>query len=221
MNSVIFYDEFSSIDSYKDLGLLLIPRKIPKPTPKTNYVDIPGGDGSHDLSEVVAGEIKFNEYVIPFEFHVIDENLDWDSKVSEIANRLNGKKKNIIISSDSDYYYVGVRCEVNEFSSNKRLGNITINCRVKPYKLKRIESTYSIDLGSTKTTKEIRINNDRMTTVPTIICSDNVNVTFKENTFSLNAGTHKILDILFKEGLNILTVEGTGTFTLNYQEGSL
>ena len=221
MNSVTFYDEFTCINSYKDLGLLLLPRKIPKPTPKTNYVDIPGGDGSLDLSEVVAGEIKYNDYVIPFEFHVIDENLDWDSKVSEIANCLNGRKKNIIISSDSDYYYVGVRCEVNEFSSNKRLGNITINCRVKPYKLKRIESTYSIDLGSTKTTKEIRINNDRMTTVPTIICSDNVNVTFIENTYSLNAGTHKILDILFKEGLNILTVEGTGTFTLNYQEGSL
>ena len=177
MNSVTFYDEFSSIDSYKDLGLLLIPRKIPKPTPKTNYVDIPGGDGSLDLSEVVAGEIKYNDYVIPFEFHVIDEDLDWDSKVSEIANRLNGKKKNIKISSDPNYYYVGVRCEVNEFTSNKRLGNITINCRVKPYKLKISESTYSINLGSTKTTKEIRIDNDRMTTVPTIICSESVNVT--------------------------------------------
>lgn len=221
MNSVTFYDEFSSIDSYKDLGLLLIPRKIPKPTPKTNYVDIPGGDGSLDLSEVVAEEIKYNDYVIPFEFHVIDEKLDWDSKVSEIANRLNGKKKNIIISSDSDYYYVGVRCEISEFSSNKRLGNIAINCRVKPYKLKRIKSSYSFDLGNTKTTKEIRINNDRMTTLPSIICSESVNVTFNGNTYVLNAGTHEILDILFKEGLNILTVEGTGTFTLNYQEGSL
>ena len=221
MNSVIFYDEFSSIDSYKDLGLLLLPRKIPKPTPKTNYVDIPGGDSSLDLSEVVADEIKYNDYVIPFEFHVIDENLDWDSKVSEIANRLNGRKKNIIISSDSDYYYVGVRCEVSEFSSNKRLGNIAINCRVKPYKLKRIKSSYSFDLGNTKTTKEIRINNDRMTTLPSIICSESVNVTFNGNTYVLNAGTHEILDILFKEGLNILTVEGTGTFTLNYQEGSL
>ena len=221
MNSVTFYDDVSCINSYEDLGLLLLPRKIPKPTPKTNYVDIPGGDGSLDLSEVVAGEIKYNDYVIPLEFHVIDENLDWDSKVSEIANCLNGKKKNIIISSDSDYYFVGIRCEVSEFNSNKRLGNIAINCRVKPYKLKRIETSYSVDLGNTTMTKEIRINNDRMTTRPTIICSKNVIVSFKGNSYALNAGTHKILDILFKEGLNLLTVEGTGTFTLNYQEGSL
>lgn len=221
MNSVVFYDEFSSIDSYKDLGLLLIPRKIPKPKPKTNIIDIPGGDGSLDLSEVVAGEIKYNDYEIPFEFHVIDEDLDWDSKVSEIANRLNGKKKNIIISSDPNYYFVGVRCEVNEFSSNKRLGNIAINCRVKPYKLKKNVSTYSIDLGSTKTTKEISIDNDRMTTIPTITCFESVKISFNGNTYSLNAGTHKIVDILFKEGLNFLTVEGTGTVTLNYQEGSM
>lgn len=169
MNSVTFYDDFSCVNSYKDLGLLLIPRKIPKPTPKTNYVDIPGGDGSLDLSEVVAGEVKYNDYVIPFEFHVIDEDLDWDSKVSEIANLLNGKKKNIIISSDLDYYYVGVRCEVSEFSSNKRLGNITINCLVKPYKLKR-----NITINSYEINTEGKAEGENIT------LTDSSNMPFKE-----------------------------------------
>lgn len=221
MNSIIFENEKGvKINTLEDWNLLLKPREIPKPTPKTNYIDIPGGNGTLDLSEVVANEVKYKDLTISFKFNVLDDNLDWDSKVSQIANFIHGRKMKIIISSDPFYYYKG-RCEVDKFSSNKRLGSIAINCVVSPYKLKIAESVYSVDLGNTKTTKEIRINNDRMTTVPEITCTDNILITFEGNTFSINKGTHKTLDILFKEGLNLLTVEGTGTITLKYQEGSL
>lgn len=221
MKGILFENEKGVIiDTLEDWNLLLMPREIPKPTPKTNYVDVPGGDGTLDLSEVVANEVKYKDLSLSFKFHVLDDNLDWDSKVSRIANFIHGRKMKIILPGDPFYYYKG-RCEVDKFSSNKRLGSIAIKCVVSPYKLKIAESVYSVDLGNTKTTKEIRINNDRMTTVPEITCTDNILITFEGNTFSINKGTHKTLDILFKEGLNLLTVEGTGTITLKYQEGSL
>lgn len=221
MNSITFEDMNGNVkNTYEDWNLLLKPREIPKPEPKTSYVDVPGGDGALDLSEVVAGEVKYSDYVIPFEFHVLDEELDWDSKVSLITNFIHGKKMIITLDSDPDYYYEG-RCSIDKFTSSKRLGSIAINCLVKPYKLKKIKTSVSADLGNSTTEKKLSITNDRMRVVPKITCTNDVIVTFEDNTYSLNAGTHTVLDINFKEGLNEMKVQGTGLFIIEFQEGSL
>lgn len=218
MNSVNFEDVNGVVkNTFDDWNLLLKTREIPKPEPKTNYVDIPGGDSSLDLSEVVSGEVKYNNFTIPFEFTVLDDFLEWDNKISEIANFIHGKKMKITLQSDSYYYYEG-RCSIDKFTSNKRLGNIAINCLVEPYKLKHDKTIINVDVS---VTNEVNLINDRMTTIPTIICDSEINITFDENTYSLNAGKHIIPDIQFKEGLNTLYFEGTGNVTIEYQEGSL
>lgn len=143
MNSI----KFNEIDTYKDWGLLLKPRKMLKPTPKTNYVDIPGGNGSLDLSEVVSGEITYKDLTLTFEFTMVDAIDEWDAKYSQIANYLHGRNMKIVQSSDSDYYYYG-RCTVDKFSSSKALGSIVIKCTVGPYKLKQniTVNSYEIDI---------------------------------------------------------------------------
>lgn len=215
MNSI----KFNDIDTYEDWGLLLKPREIPKPTPKTNYVDIPGGDGTLDLSEVVAGEIKYNDLNLSFEFHVIDDMYDWDRKVSEITNFLHGKNMKIVQSSDPDYYYYG-RCSVDKFSSSKALGSIIIKCVVSPYKLKH-EKTVIVASLEDENKKIIEITNDRMSVSPKITCTAETTIIFNGNSCSLSAGTHEILDIQFKEGANTVELNGTGTVTFEFQEGSL
>lgn len=154
MNSI----KFNDIDTYEDWGLLLKPRTIPKPAPKTNYVDIPGGDGTLDLSEVVSGEIKYKDLTLTFEFHVVDDMSEWDSKVSEITNYLHGRNMKIVQSADPDYYYFG-RCTVDKFSSSKALGTIAIKCVVKPYKLKHniTINSYEIDTEGKATGEEITL----------------------------------------------------------------
>lgn len=215
MNSI----KFNDIDTYNDWGLLLKPRKMPKPTPKTNYVDIPGGDGTLDLSEVVAGEIKYNDLSLSFEFNVIDNMYEWDKKVSEIANYLHGRNMKIIQSADPDYYYYG-RCSVDEFSSSKALGSIVIKCTVGPYKLKHNKTivTASLEEDNNKT---LYINNDRMTVVPKITCTAATIIKFNGNTYSASKGTHEVLDFQFVEGTNIVELQGTGMVTFEFQEGSL
>ena len=215
MNSI----KFNNIDTYEDWGLLLKPRTIPKPSPKTNYVDIPGGDGTLDLSEAVAGEIKYKDLTLTFEFHVVDEICEWDKKVSEITNFLHGKNMKIVQSADPDYYYLG-RCSVDKFSSSKALGAIVIKCTVGPYKLKHNKTIVTAYLEQ-QHNRTLNIHNDRMSTVPEIVCTDETLITFNGNSFALGKGTHTLLDIQFKEGTNIVELKGTGTVSFIFQEGSL
>lgn len=218
MNYIKFIDKDNNvIRTDEDWNLLLKPREIPKPSPKTNYVDIPGSDGKLDLSEVVGGEIKYSDFTIPFKFTVLDEDLDWDSKVSEITNFIHGKLMKIIISSDPNYYYEG-RCEVDKFTSSRVLGNIDINCNVKPYKLKHEKTIVNINISAEK---EVDIENDRMTSIPTITCENNIVVSFNGNSYSLGTGSHIIPDIQLKRGVNHFTFEGSGNVSIEYQEGSL
>ena len=49
---------FDNIHSFYDLNLILSGVEITPAKPKTNYVDIVGGDGSIDMTEA-HGDVKF------------------------------------------------------------------------------------------------------------------------------------------------------------------
>ena len=59
--------QFNDIHSYYDLNLILSVVNIPPAQPKTNYVDLPGGEGSLDLTEAL-GEVKYNDRDCTFTF---------------------------------------------------------------------------------------------------------------------------------------------------------
>ena len=58
---------FGGIHSFYDLNLILSGSEIPPAKPKTTYVDIPGGDGSVDLTEA-NGEVKYYDRDCKFIF---------------------------------------------------------------------------------------------------------------------------------------------------------
>ena len=211
---------FDDIHSFHDLNLVLSGCDIPPASPKTNYVDIPGADGSVDLTEA-HGEVRFNDRDCKFTFTMKpDDVMTWEEKKTEIGNILNGKKVKITLDKDEDFYYTG-RCTVNSFLSNKKIRQIVVTARVSPYKLKQNETVLEYQLSETAQT--IIIQNLRKTVAPYIETTDkNTTVKFGNATFILqSAGTHRILDILLVMGDNPLTISGTGTITFRFQEGAL
>lgn len=213
MNSVIF----GTKDSYTDFGLLLMPKERPKPSPKYEYVSIPGRSGDLDFTEW-AGEIFYENLEFPLEFYMVDAIKEWDSKLRTITNYLHGKKMQVTFSDDPDYYYIG-RITVNELSSDKALGTLSIDCNFEPYKYKKdiTSKSYTVSAGN-----EYTFENGRMKTTPTLTLSDAMTIEFEGTSYSLTAGTSKNLDIQFKEGTNTIKVTtGTGTLKAEYQEGSL
>lgn len=210
---------FDDMHSFIDLNLILAPF-VPVPAePKTNYIDITGGDGSLDLTEGL-GEVKYKDRNFAFTFSINpSEKMTFDEKVSQVSNALNGKKFKITLDRDPEYFWEG-RCIVDKYAQNKRLGQVSVKATVRPYKLKQNKTVTSFSLTSEQ--KEITLKNGRKSVVPEITCTDdNTTVIFGNVTETLSSGTHRILDIYLKEGNNLLKVSGSGTITFVYQEGEL
>lgn len=214
---------FDDIHSFYKLNLILSKVEIPPAKEKTNYVDdIPGMDGSLDMTEA-HGEVKYQDRNCKFTFTMnpMDDLSEaaWEEKKTEVSNLLAGKVFKITLDKDSSYYYLG-RCTVDNFLSDRRLRQIVISARVNPYKFKKSETVITYAL--TQAAQTVNISNSRKSVSPIIECSDNNTViVFGDKSFTLNAGTHKILDIRFTMGNNQLEISGAGTVTFRFQKGDL
>lgn len=213
---------FNDIHSFDDLDLILSSVEIPPAQAKTTFIDIPGGDGSIDLTEA-HGEVKYSDRDCKFAFTMnpagdLSESA-FEEKKTEVSNLLNGLACKITLDKDDEYYYLG-RCFIDAYQSNKRIRQIVVSAKVKPYKFKQNETVIKIDL--TNETKEINITNGRKSVVPIFEASEEGGiVTFGAVSYALEKGSQKILGIQFKEGANKLKVSGTGMLALRYQEGDL
>lgn len=211
--------QFNDIHSYYDWNMVVEPFEVPPALPKTTYIDIPGGDGSIDLSDV-HGEVKYNDRDCKFTFVMLPDDSDtWEEKKTIISNALNGKTVKITLDKDEEYYLEG-RATVNEYLSEKAYKRIVVTARVKPYKYKQNKTTAFFELSATPQT--VALTNGRKPVVPEITCTDdNTIIVFENGTYNLSAGTHKALDIRFTKDINTLTLSGSGTITFEYQEADL
>ena len=83
--------QFGDYHSWRDLGLILGSKEIESPEAKTMFVNIPGADGSLDLTEYF-GEINYDNRQLSFDFSTIIPQKDFLKQFSIIQNLLNGKK---------------------------------------------------------------------------------------------------------------------------------
>lgn len=206
---------FDDIHSYRDLNLVLSEVNIPPATVKTKYIDIPGGDGSVDLTEAL-GEVKYKDRDCSFTFTVFPYE-NFEKKKKQISNLLNGKRCKITLDKDPEYYWVG-RCTINEYVSDKNLHRIVVGVTVAPYKLKRTQTIVTVPAG---TSVAYTLENGRKSVVPTITTTAEATVIFEGNTYNLGVGTHTILNIELKQGKHQVTVTSSSPVEFTYQEGDL
>lgn len=213
---------FNEIHSYRDLNLVLSKVEVSPASPKTVYVDIPGADGSLDLSEAL-GEVKFSDRTLKFTFTMhpggdLSESA-WEAKKTQVSNRLNGLACQITLDKDPGYYWQG-RATVDEYQSTKRLRQFVVSAVVRPYKLKQKVTVVSTAISSDGTT--VTLKNSRRPVCPTVRCTnDNTEVVFDGSTYVFSRGEHKNLGVRLVEGDNKVTVSGVGTVTFIYQEADL
>lgn len=122
----------------------LVPAKLPvfePPGIKTNYIDIPGGDGAIDASTALTGFPLFQNRSGSFEFDLLDENYwpvdtytRWAEVYSDIMDFLHGQQVKCILQDDASYYYEG-RFAVKGWVPGQNPTRVTIEYNVSPYKL--------------------------------------------------------------------------------------
>ncbi len=131
LHSVTFGDR----NTWEDWHLIPSSRPVFSPPPKKKKtVDIPGSDGSLDLSEVVSGKPVYENRTGSMEFIVANGFKPWQELYSEIMNYLHGKRMKAVLSDDPDHYYEGA-FDISEWRSEDHYSTITIEYEVSPYKV--------------------------------------------------------------------------------------
>ena len=207
--------KFDNIHSYDDLNLVLSNVEIPPAVPKVQFVDVPGGDGSVDLTEAL-GEVRYGNRECKFTFTIFPTD-DFEEKKREISNLLNGRRCSIVLDKDPDYFWQG-RCAVDSYESDKNIHKVVVKAVVLPYKSK-INVTKVIVPAGEKVVR--RLWNGRKTVVPVIKNTAPATIQFNGQTFNKEAGAWKILNIELMEGVNTVTVTSIAPVEFTYQEGDL
>ena len=212
---------FGGVHSYTDLNLIQQKVEIQPAEPKLNLVDIPGADGSKDLSELPAGRVVYKDRILTWIF-ALYPGEDWHAKHRQVSNELNGKQCKITLDDDPGWYYKG-RLTVKKYNTDRLLRQITIEATCSPYLLKQNPTVITTDL--TTTLQRIVLPNEKMLAVPTIEVTAETVVRWAGVDLTISAGSsYRNTFIELQRGPNLMeakTLSGTGTITVTYQEGSL
>ena len=207
---------FGSYHSYDDFNLLLVSKEVGSPNVKVTEIEIPGADGTLDLTDFF-GEAKYDNLTHKFQFQTIVPQSNFLSLFSTIKNAIHGKKQRIILDDDPSFYYVG-RCFVSAFTNAKNIGTISIECECDPWKYKLNQTVISREIVNSGT---VILTNSRKRAVPSITTTASMTISFGSGSWSVSAGTTTIPELELVEGSNTVTVTGTGTITFAYQEAGL
>lgn len=127
----------NGIDLSEEFKMILIDGyTLEPPEPKVYTVDIPGGNGTIDLTEAVSGDTAFNNRKQEFEFYIVDIS-DFEKIKTKISNFLHGKSFYYKLTMDPDYMYHG-RFTISSYEHKMytvgKVGIIKITIDADPYK---------------------------------------------------------------------------------------
>lgn len=217
--------DFGGIHSSTDLHLIQQSVDVQPAEPKLNIVDVPGADGGKDFTEQPAGRVVYNDRKLTWIFALYPGEV-WGAKHREVSNALNGRRCQITLDSDPDYYFDG-RLTVKKYNVDKTLRQITVEAICRPYMMKQQETVVRGSMAQDHSVRTLMLRNERKYVVPTITLDVAAIVSFGAADYALAAGTHKLLDIELQPGTNELrartadAVTTSGTITVTYREGSL
>lgn len=207
---------FGEFHSWDDFSLILSQKIIGTPSPKTETIDIPGGDGVLDLTEVF-GEVKYNNRNLSFDFSTKVPQSEFMDLFSRVQNALHGQRMQIVLDDDPEWYYTG-RISVSEWKAEKNIGKLKIECDCEPWKYKAAETVISVPISGTEI---VVLSNSRKRVVPVITTTASFTFSWGSYSRAISAGTFQIPELELKEGNNTITVSGTGTLSFRYAEGGL
>lgn len=216
--------DFGGVHSSTDLHLIQQTVDIQPAEPKLNLVDIPGADGSKDLSEKPGGRVVYKNRTLTWTF-ALYPGENWHDKHRQVSNALNGRHCKITLDDDPGHYYLG-RLSVKKYKTDNALRQITVAATCSPWALKQelTEKSLFVDDATAHT---IILPNEKKPAIPTITVTQTAHLALGADATlgqAIDRGTYTSLDLELQEGENVLKVYfpgGTGSITITYQEGSL
>lgn len=208
--------------TFSDFGLCWLQGgfELSEPEMQTHYVEVEGMDGSLDLTEALSGRPVYKDRTLKLTFDSRSGAYqDYTYLCSKIDSRLHGRRCRIVLDTEPDWYYVG-RGKWSHSKDEYGVEKHVYTATVKPYRYYRdvTERTVAVD-----GTAEVVIDNLMAPAAPLFSTADTgLTVAQGSAAYTILPGTDvEIYGITLLEGLNTLTITGTGTVTIRYQEGML
>ena len=206
---------FGSKSAKSDYGFIVAPYLIPMPAVQTSFVEIPGRDGTLDLTEGF-GFVRYSDRAVSLTLYAV---APYEQALSAFVNDVHGKRIELVLDRDPSFYYVG-RVSVDALEKKDGYCAITVNVTAEPYKYKRTITTVT-QIGSGTVT----LTNLHMPVVPEITASAEATLVYQSGgvpaTTVVAAGTHFIPALLLEAGTTTVEVTTTGEVVFSYREGAL
>ncbi len=210
----------------------LIPSSRPvvnPPNVRASMVDIPGSDGSLDLSNALIGRPTYADRTGTWDFYVDNGYGKWADRYSEVMGYLHGQRLTATLEDDPLFYYDG-RFSVNQWRSDAYYSRISINYEVGPYKLYSategdmwlwdpfnfetdiIRSYRNIKVYKDAPPTYVSVRGDIMDIIPVItVTASGVVLEFNGMNISLKKGSHTYDDVVIVNGNNDLAFSYNGS----------
>lgn len=207
----VIVDGINICEKYK---VTLESFEIGMPEPKLVKVHIPGRDGELDMSEALSGYVNYGNREINLSIGITGDDKVSESKKQQVLVAVLGKRIKLQLSH-LDGYFLG-RCVSSSISREMAHHTLNLSFSCDPYRYFMSETVQTITLSNTA--KDITFSNATMPVSPVLETSADATVKFKEKTYNLKKGTHR-LGFVFMPGNNVLNVLGTGTLKVRYRKG--
>lgn len=208
--------------SYDAWGLLLASGwNLEAAQPKTSFVEVPAGDGALDITDVLAGEPRYQTRNISFGLVLTQPEGEWESIRQTVENYCAGQRMNLVLPHDQKHYLTG-RISAGDLERQAGSAVINLSAICDPWRYKTNETVVSLTVPASGTITG-NLRNERRRVIPEITTDGPVDVTINSVTQSISAGTFTFTDFILEPGNNDVVVTGTdGTIvTFTYQEASL
>lgn len=227
----------------RDLGLFLCNVQIADPEARRYKVDVPGRDGTLDLTESLGG-VYFDNREIQLEFACVNYTTARFHLISsQLRNLLDGRLVRMTLSDDIGYFWRG-RCQIGTEREGLEATHIELTMDAEPHKYSVFGSyepwkwspfsfvdgviTQPEDIVLTNSTAEVTLPMDPARLKPTLWLNSGGSGTVSAKLSTdptwhlLRAGKNVIPEIRQSDVAAVtLQLRGTGRVGVDYRVGSL
>lgn len=220
-----------------DIGLVMHSKTIESPAKKKIKDTVPFMNGSYDFSTIGSnGEITYSERKITIIFGL---PADTKEQLQILYSRalewlVDVGKSKLIFDVIKDYYFMAEVEEAPSFEELMEFGTLTVTLVADPFK-------YSIDyIGSNiwdtfnfeedyleesyyniEGTGNIIVHNPGRLAHPIVYCSVPMTLIKNGKSYNLSPGNNQIYGFYLANGINNLTINGTGIINFLFRKESL
>lgn len=216
--------------SFDDFGLTIKSKKIGNPKKNKIKEEVPFMNGSYDFS-LLYGEQTYSERQLEYTFNLNERNkIAMNIKKMQVLEWLNDRGKQPLYDDTIPGFYFLAEVGDDDFSEEGSNGEITVTFNAYPYKISSrndghdIWDDFNFELDMVQDTifevngtKDIILyNNGAIGINPTVICSNDIEVTKGNSIYKFKPGEAKAWAFKLDKGLNTLTIKGTGTIEFKW-----